>query len=131
MNAIANQFKGKGYERVGHYGGEDVVQLIFLDIANIHVVRASMQNLVRACADGAGDLYRGIADSRWMNHLSSILKVHTHALALAWDWPVPRRYVLSLTFWMSADTNTGRVSTGCDSYCCRDGSGGAIYRSLL
>lgn len=32
-----------GYERVGHYGGAEAVNLVFLDIANIHVVRSSMQ----------------------------------------------------------------------------------------
>lgn len=58
-----------------------MVQLIFLDIANIHVVRSSMQNLVKACADLTGDLFKGIAESKWMNHLSSILKVSIYLLS--------------------------------------------------
>eukprot|EP00040_Diaphanoeca_grandis_P017248 m.89663 g.89663 ORF g.89663 m.89663 type:complete len:1300 (-) comp26321_c0_seq2:99-3998(-) len=74
LNAMANQLKGKGYERVGHYGGEQVT-LEFLDIANIHVVRSSMTAVVRACTEeNDDDMFAGIGNSNWMSHLSSILK---------------------------------------------------------
>lgn len=50
VNAMANMvLKGKGTERVAHYG-EDAVSLIFLDIGNIHVVRASLNGVVKACS---------------------------------------------------------------------------------
>jgi hypothetical protein len=46
LNAMANTLKGKGTERVAHYG-EDAVELYFLDIANIHVVRTSLQAVAK------------------------------------------------------------------------------------
>lgn len=74
LNAMANQLKGKGYERVQHYGGGEQVSLEFMDIANIHVVRSSMTALMKACSDGSEDMFAGIGSSQWMAHLSSILK---------------------------------------------------------
>lgn len=36
INAVANQAKGGGYEDIEHYQN---TELVFLDIANIHVMR--------------------------------------------------------------------------------------------
>jgi hypothetical protein len=75
LNAMANMvLKGKGTERVAHYG-EDAAALIFLDIGNIHVVRASLNGVVKACTQaGVDDAYPGVGASSWIGHLSSICK---------------------------------------------------------
>lgn len=75
INAIANQLKGKGFERVNHYGGEAVVNLVFLDIANIHAVRGSLNAVVKACAQRSDeDPYTGVGGSNWIMHLHSIFR---------------------------------------------------------
>ena len=58
MNALANAATGKGYESLQHLndtskwgGGAGKVELRFMDIENIHVVRSSYQGLcVNVCA---------------------------------------------------------------------------------
>ena len=45
LNANANAMQGKGFESVAFLGGPAVAQLAFLDIDNIHVVRASLNKL--------------------------------------------------------------------------------------
>ena len=39
LNASANAMQGKGYENVDRLGGPSVCAIVFLDIANIHIVR--------------------------------------------------------------------------------------------
>lgn len=44
INAVANQAKGGGYEDIEHYQN---TELVFLDIANIHVMRDRFVFLVK------------------------------------------------------------------------------------
>eukprot|EP00039_Didymoeca_costata_P004481 m.73495 g.73495 ORF g.73495 m.73495 type:complete len:1321 (-) comp12422_c1_seq1:2220-6182(-) len=75
LNAYGNQLKGMGFERVGHYGGEDQVNLVFLDIANIHTMRSSLMAVIKACNEsGEDDPYAGVSGSNWLVHLGSIMK---------------------------------------------------------
>jgi Myotubularin-related. len=43
INAVANQAKGGGYEDMEHYQN---TELVFLDIANIHVMRDRFENIL-------------------------------------------------------------------------------------
>ena len=59
LNANANALAGKGFESVAAFGGPSVVQLAFLDIENIHIMRASLLKLqdgFRSSCSSSADL---------------------------------------------------------------------------
>ena len=52
LNAVANRFKGAGYEDIEHYKElEYSVRIKFLGIANIHAMRDSLKRLRKLCHD--------------------------------------------------------------------------------
>lgn len=61
LNAIANKALGGGYEDEEHYNN---MELIFLDIGNIHVMRDSLRKLREIC-------YPMIDDAHWLSNLES------------------------------------------------------------
>eukprot|EP01006_Ploeotia_vitrea_P031533 TRINITY_DN63874_c0_g1_i1.p1 TRINITY_DN63874_c0_g1~~TRINITY_DN63874_c0_g1_i1.p1 ORF type:complete len:1121 (+),score=591.58 TRINITY_DN63874_c0_g1_i1:188-3364(+) len=87
VNAMANKAaKGAGYENVGHY---TKMQLSFMDIENIHVMRDSLGKLVDACqqasavADtGSAVFNKMVDDSNWLNHVRLVLQAAANAAVL-------------------------------------------------
>jgi myotubularin-related protein 1/2 len=69
MNARANQATGKGVESEKNY---DNVSIIFMDIANIHSVRKSLDFLTEACVDETSFL-RNVDSSGWLSHIRKIM----------------------------------------------------------
>eukprot|EP00041_Stephanoeca_diplocostata_P037041 m.1381299 g.1381299 ORF g.1381299 m.1381299 type:complete len:1103 (+) comp24970_c0_seq24:2637-5945(+) len=103
LNANANALAGKGFESVSHLGGASVAHLAFCNIGNIHVMRASLAAVVRACTSqatlaglatstasdtssssagskaagttsSAFDFWSQIAASKWLDHVLLVLK---------------------------------------------------------
>lgn len=70
-NAVANKAKGGGYESEDVYQN---IELIFLDIHNIHVMRESLRKL-KECYPTIDDSkwLSGIESSRWLDHLKCII----------------------------------------------------------
>lgn len=70
-NAIANKAKGGGYE------SEDVyqhVELIFLDIHNIHVMRESLRKLKEICFPANDQKWlSAVENSLWLKHIKYVL----------------------------------------------------------
>ncbi|XP_030377532.1 myotubularin-related protein 2 [Scaptodrosophila lebanonensis] len=62
-NAVANKAKGGGYESEGAYKN---VEINFLDIHNIHVMRESLRKVKEAC-------YPTTDDSKWQTTIDSTL----------------------------------------------------------
>ncbi len=75
LNANVNALRGKGIENIAFLGGPSVANLVFMDIENIHVVKASYvklkENLINT---GSADADEAAVSSKWLNHISSILK---------------------------------------------------------
>jgi hypothetical protein len=67
-NAVANQAKGAGFEPARAYPD---ATLEFYDIANIHVMRASLQQVRALCFPGVDEAHwlAGLHASRWLDHL--------------------------------------------------------------
>ncbi|KAG1658002.1 Myotubularin-related protein 2 [Nymphon striatum] len=61
VNAVANKAKGGGYESEDAYQN---VELVFLDIHNIHVMRESLRKLKEVC-------YPTIDENHWMSNVES------------------------------------------------------------
>jgi hypothetical protein len=64
---------------VSYLGGASVAEISFLDIDNIHVIRASLAKireglLISYSHDITEEYEDAIHDSRWLHHISSILK---------------------------------------------------------
>ena len=76
LNAKANAAMGKGHEVMSRLGGKESATLEFLDIANIHGMQESFRVLREALgAPDEGDgVYRAVHDSRWLNHVSLLLR---------------------------------------------------------
>ena len=78
LNANANALAGKGFENIAAYGGHAAVQLAFLDIENIHVMRQSLIKLQdgfrSSCSGSAADLQDVYVASKWPLHVSLILR---------------------------------------------------------
>lgn len=73
INAQANQAVGKGYEMGKSY--EDC-KVIFMGIANIHVMRKSIDALENSCCNSLGDdanWLKNLDNSGWLQHLSLVL----------------------------------------------------------
>ena len=49
-------------------------KLSFLNIENIHVMRNSLKDLIEAYNDESGSLYSGLIQSKWLEHISLIIK---------------------------------------------------------
>lgn len=79
INARANAANGKGFENVAYLGGASVAEIAFLNIDNIHVIRNSLAKvreglLLYSSSDNTEEYEDSIHDSKWLHHLSSILK---------------------------------------------------------
>lgn len=61
VNALANMAKGGGYESEDAYAN---AELIFLDIANIHVMRESLRKVKEMC-------FPVIDDAKWLSNLEA------------------------------------------------------------
>lgn len=72
MNAIANIGKGGGVENPSYY---ENVQYMFLNIQNIHAMRASLNKVFEACFPLPKDdcWLRQLADSKWLYHIKQII----------------------------------------------------------
>eukprot|EP00002_Diphylleia_rotans_P011534 TRINITY_DN2278_c0_g1_i3.p1 TRINITY_DN2278_c0_g1~~TRINITY_DN2278_c0_g1_i3.p1 ORF type:complete len:994 (+),score=195.86 TRINITY_DN2278_c0_g1_i3:147-3128(+) len=79
-NAIGNSLKGAGFENIQAYAGANVehkkeIQLDFMSIENIHVIRKSF-NAVRDLIQqnlGGSQYLSNLEATGWLNHLSYIL----------------------------------------------------------
>ena len=71
-NAIANKAKGGGYESEDAYKN---VELIFLDIHNIHVMRESLRKLKDICFPATDDTkwLSAVESTLWLKHIKCIL----------------------------------------------------------
>ena len=80
INVIANRATGGGIEDAAHYGGAGggvAVEKVFLNIANIHVMRASLDKVVDSFAHGDYLAVRPSAEalrrSGWLGHIAGLL----------------------------------------------------------
>ncbi|CAH8846879.1 unnamed protein product [Trichobilharzia szidati] len=74
INALTNRAQGKGYEDTNVYRN---VVIQFFDIENIHVVRSSLEKLLKVCCSPAITLENftsGLDKSGWLKHLRAILE---------------------------------------------------------
>ncbi|XP_058450348.1 myotubularin-related protein 2 [Malaya genurostris] len=71
-NAIANKAKGGGYESEDAYKN---VELTFLDIHNIHVMRESLRKLKEICFPASDDQkwLSAVDSTYWLKHIKCIL----------------------------------------------------------
>ncbi|XP_017099265.1 phosphatidylinositol-3,5-bisphosphate 3-phosphatase MTMR2 [Drosophila bipectinata] len=71
-NAIANKAKGGGYESEDAY---KIVEINFLDIHNIHVMRESLRKVKEACFPTTDDSkwQTAIDNTLWLKHIRCIL----------------------------------------------------------
>ncbi|CAG9797932.1 unnamed protein product [Chironomus riparius] len=71
-NAVANRAKGGGYESEDAYQN---VELIFLDIHNIHVMRESLRKLKEICFPATDDpkWLSAVDNTMWLKHIKCIL----------------------------------------------------------
>lgn len=71
-NAIANKAKGGGYESEDTYQN---VELIFLDIHNIHVMRESLRKLKEICFPANDDQkwLSAVESTLWLKHIKFVL----------------------------------------------------------
>ena len=70
INAMANKLKGKGYENTAMYK-EQRIDLKFMGIGNIHVMRKAQIKLFLALNDG--NWQSAVDKSNWIHHLQLIL----------------------------------------------------------
>ncbi|CAH8627726.1 unnamed protein product [Dicrocoelium dendriticum] len=74
LNALTNRAQGKGYEDVTVYRN---ISIQFFDIENIHVVRGSLEKLLKVAQEPAMSLEAftsGVEKSGWLRHLRVILE---------------------------------------------------------
>lgn len=71
-NAIANKAKGGGYESEDAYQN---VEVIFLDIHNIHVMRESLRKLKEICFPATDDQkwLSAVDNTMWLKHIKCVL----------------------------------------------------------
>lgn len=72
-NAVANIVKGGGYESENNYPNLD---LFFLDVGNIHVMRESLLKVKEICFPLIDDQkwIHNVDNTQWLNHIHQILK---------------------------------------------------------
>ena len=71
-NAVANKAKGGGYENDETYSN---IELQFLDIHNIHVMRESFRKLKEICFPAIDDQhwYSNLESTHWLEHIRAVL----------------------------------------------------------
>lgn len=71
-NAVGNAVTGKGYENKDNYKNVDMV---FLDIHNIHKVRDSYKKMMSLCLnqENSSKWYSSLENTGWFHHISTIL----------------------------------------------------------
>ncbi|KAG5678073.1 hypothetical protein PVAND_007775 [Polypedilum vanderplanki] len=71
-NAVVNKAKGGGYESENDYQN---VELIFLDIHNIHVMRESLRKLKEICFPATDDQkwLSSVDNTMWLKHIKCVL----------------------------------------------------------
>ncbi len=74
INADANGLKGKGYENISHLGGKNLASLQFCNIGNIHVMRHSFSEMMKAATSNTNSYLDAVNRSKWINHVSQILR---------------------------------------------------------
>jgi len=57
---------------MAHLGGSTKARITFCDIGNIHVMRSSLQALIKGFEDPSADFFA--ASSRWLEHVSRVLE---------------------------------------------------------
>jgi len=72
INAVANQAKGGGYEDIDNYPN---TELVFMDIANIHVMRDSLRKLKDMVYPEVDDPHflSNLESTRWLEHIKVII----------------------------------------------------------
>eukprot|EP00117_Sycon_ciliatum_P039260 scpid43474/ scgid29046/ Myotubularin-related protein 2 len=72
LNAIANKAMGGGYEDEEHYTH---MELLFLDIGNIHVMRESLRKLREMCFPTIDDAHwmSNLENTHWLDHVKLVL----------------------------------------------------------
>ena len=74
VNAVANRAQGKGYESHENYPN---MELLFLNIHNIHVMRESQNRLLNLCCNETSvdnDWGRHVEDTGWLTHIRNLLQ---------------------------------------------------------
>ncbi|CAF0845017.1 unnamed protein product [Brachionus calyciflorus] len=71
INAMANKAQGKGYENEANYKN---IQFYFIGIENIHVMRSSLEKLVK-CSDNASSasFLSELEKSEWLKHIKAVI----------------------------------------------------------
>jgi hypothetical protein len=70
LNAVANKFKGKGYENTASYRDKHIA-LIFMGIANIHVMRNSQKKVTSSLENGNWEA--SLINSKWLHHIKLVV----------------------------------------------------------
>ena len=72
LNAIANKAMGGGYEDEEHYHN---MELVFLDIGNIHVMRDSLRKVRDMCFPTVEDSHwmSNLENTHWLDHIKLVL----------------------------------------------------------
>ncbi|VDP70911.1 unnamed protein product [Echinostoma caproni] len=87
-NAVANKGRGGGVENPTYY---ENVQYMFLNIQNIHAMRAALTKVFEACFPRPEDgrWLKALADSKWLYHIKQIIFNHKTSVLVhcsdGWD----------------------------------------------
>lgn len=83
-NAIANKAKGGGYESEDAYQN---VEVIFLDIHNIHVMRESLRKLKEICFPANDDQkwLSAVESTLWLKHIKCVLAGAVRIVDKVWS----------------------------------------------
>ncbi|GAM18942.1 hypothetical protein SAMD00019534_021170 [Acytostelium subglobosum LB1] len=84
LNAIANTANGAGFENISNYHN---CKLVFMNIANIHVMRRSLEKLVSTLSPFASEqadskYWAAYEESGWMSHVRGCLASAVYAAEL-------------------------------------------------
>ncbi|XP_067945477.1 myotubularin-related protein 6-like isoform X2 [Watersipora subatra] len=74
INAVANRAAGKGYENEKQYSN---IKFKFLGIANIHIMRASLQKLLEVSDMKSPTMHsylKAVDESNWLKHIKTVLE---------------------------------------------------------
>jgi hypothetical protein len=78
INAVANKFKGKGYEDISSYKNKHIA-LKFLGIGNIHVMRNSQKKIQTALSNGSWE--ESLKQAKWLHHVRLVLSASCRVAA--------------------------------------------------
>ena len=76
LNAMANKFKGAGYENINNYPEIDI-KLIFCGLPNIHTVRNAYQKMMTTASYNTNTdttILYNISNSYWYEYISTLIK---------------------------------------------------------